>query len=134
MHDDHDHAAETDQSLETPAPPPVQLKGQHLYFVVRGTSSQDAYDAAKEKGVRVLDVRRLRQEIPPETEEIEIDHPQKKGEKMKVEVMKKKQAPVYVAVDTDSDQDDRRRARHSNLEATVESEFTFIVKASAPRV
>lgn len=108
------------------------VRGQHVYFEVVGETSDVAYARARELGVTVLDVRRLRE--PPElvTEEKTFPDPEHEGETIKMQVPLEKQPVIYRAIGNE-EADEKRRARHKNMPVLVEETFTFVVKASWPK-
>lgn len=117
------------------AKPETRLHGQHCFFVVKGPDLDTVYATARALGVKVLEAKRLRDNVPGVTvdKEVEVEDPADKTKTVKksVKVLADMQTGVYRKI-ADAPANvgvGRRTAPGLKLEEVVETEFTYVVKA-----
>ncbi len=126
-----------DSSTDKPAAPQTRIHGQHVFFAVKGASLDAAYAAAAAMGLKLLEAKRLRDDVPGVTadKEIEIEDPADptKTVKKTVKVLSKMQPGVYRKI-ADAPENTvgklaRRPSLGLSLQEITETEFTYLCKA-----
>ncbi len=135
---DHDHEAETPSQPAAETAPKVRIHGQHVYFLIEGREFDDAYVAARAMDLKVLEVKRIRKDVPGLTEEKEIEVEEQGDDGVKTQVKKtvkvfaSMQPGVYRKLGADPEVLEQQvKPNKLGLETVVETKFLFAVKAMA---
>lgn len=125
----------TDDTVSKPAEIPTRTHGQHVFFVVRGSSVDTAYAAARAMGVKILQAIRLVAPIPAvkEEKEVEVEETAEDGTKStvkrKVQVLADLQPQVYRQLGGSPKDLERRAKSHTGMQTVIDTEFTYVIKA-----
>ncbi len=133
-HDGCDHGTPAVEAKK-PSEIPTRIYGQHVFFVVKGSSVDSAYTAARAMGVKVLEAKRLRAPVPAlkEEKEIEVEETAEDGTKSMVkktvQVLAAIQPAVYRQLGDSKADLERRVKSHGDMKTVAETEFSYVVKA-----
>jgi hypothetical protein len=134
----HTDACDHDEESAADAAPKVRIHGQHVYFLTEGSDMDDAYVAARAMDLRVLEVKRIRKNVPgvKVDKEIEVEETAEDGTKSvvkkTVQVFAEMQPGAYRKLGDDVGLlQERVKSNSLGLETVVETKFLYAVKAMA---